>query len=120
MRPRSARLELRAHGYAQRVFADDLASSLGVDVRTVRRWIRGAQAMPETSRRLAEILHLGVLPWSGWAGFAVDPSDERLYSPNGYAWSRGELEHWGLVVQRLEARRRALLSAGADVPSSPW
>lgn len=106
MRPRTAYLPLASDGLVGRVHADDLASSLGVSVRTARRWIRGEQTMPAAARRLAEILFLGVLPWPEWRGFAVDPSDERLWSPNGYGFRRGELEHWGLFVQRAELRAR--------------
>lgn len=116
-RARTSYLSVEAHGFFARIHAEDVAEMTGRHVRTVRRWLRGEQEMPETARRTVEVLGLGILPWSGWEGFAVDPRGGKLWSPNGYGWSAGELQHWGIVMQRVAYWRRVIADAG--VPSGP-
>ena len=82
------------------------ASVLGCSVRTVRAWDVGARRVPWSVVKLLRLLRMGDLgalrpEWRGWT-----LNRSGLVSPEGIAYSRGDLGWWSLTCRQAEAFRQ--------------
>jgi len=56
--------------------------------------------VPYAAYKLVRILRLFELPGDGWSGWHMHSG--RLWSPEGYGFSPGDSDWWGLLVRRAE------------------
>ena len=76
---------------------------LGVTGRTVSLWESGRVRVPYAPYRLLRTLLGARLPGEGWEGFQV--VGDRLVSPEGHAFTRGDLAWLSLTFRQAEAFR---------------
>lgn len=83
------------------------AGVLGCSVSAVRAWDRGRNRVPWSAVKLLRLLRLGDLgtlrrEWHGWT-----LNRNGIVSPEGVAYSRGDLGWWSLTCRQAEAFRQA-------------
>lgn len=79
------------------------AGLLGVSERAVRYWEAGKRRIPYAAFRLLRVLVGRGLPWRGWEEFMI--IGNRLISPEGHEFSRGDLAYISLTFRQAEAFR---------------
>ena len=82
------------------------AGVLGCSVRTVRAWDAGARRVPWSAVKLLRLLRCGDIgalrpEWHGWT-----LNRNGMVSPEGVAYSLGDLGWWSLTCRQAEAFRR--------------
>lgn len=97
--------------------AASLAEACGVDVSTARKWKKRGAVPPRYARLIALAFgaDLGAitLTWSAWS-----LRDGRLTSPEGDAYSPGEVRSIGLRLQQLAELERQLRRVLERTPAS--
>lgn len=98
-----------------------VAAALGVDRRTLERWIAGRARVPLAAVELARARLAGELPpqaRASWPGWRFGPG-ARLYPPTGAGFSRAELEHLAILLAELAEYRRAASQASPGARPGP-
>jgi len=86
------------------LFDSDVLALLGVDKRTLKKWLRDNTA-PDWARKLVTIHGRGYLPPSkDWAGFRF--RDDKLFTPDGRSITSGEILGWFYRNQLIETYKR--------------
>ena len=90
----------------------------------VRAWDRGTHRVPWSAVKLLRLLRSGDLGAlrTEWRGWTINRNG--LVSPEGYAYSRGDLGWWSLTCRQAEAfrqsqRQRATGRSVTEPPSEP-
>lgn len=91
--PEQFRVERLTAGLTQKTAAE----YLGVSLRSIRNWERGANRVPYPAFRLVRMRARAIVHAEGWEGWRFG-RDGALVSPEGYAFQPWELRNLRLVV----------------------
>ncbi|HET7831416.1 MAG TPA: VC1465 family Xer recombination activation factor [Gallionella sp.] len=92
------------------------AAALDVTPRTVQNWETGGARIPWMAYRMLRILCGYGLPGQYWDGWTI--SGDTLYSPNGYRFTSGELQHLTFVFAEARLWRQMYARQGREKPAS--
>lgn len=109
----SFHLERRAAGLTQA----EAARFLGVTVRTIRNWEKGAARIPYPAFKLVRMRAGGIVHVSGWEGWRFG-ADGALFSPDGRSFKSWEIYHLRLVFSMAEHFRKLHSHKRAEPPRS--